>query len=250
MGTVGVWLEAWVREWWGLECLLHIGWALFFGIRGDRSGGLGGGSGLAGGAGIAGRCWVDGSYLGFRVRLDNFFFSRGLQRLQVFQAAGILALDTTLIAGQPVEDRLFAAIEMIGKGQRVGAAILVELLGHRVVAQAQVEVSDFDAGDAAEAVRGDGHAFDQVFLDLSAGVQVGAVALGEVQEVGGVFARQDGGFAGESVDGAVAAGARFAFGAARAGGFFGFLRLEFVCDSVDIWFLDSRLRGGRKGISG
>ena len=33
--------------------------------------------------------------------MDNFFFTRGLQRLQVFQAAGILALDTALIAGQP-----------------------------------------------------------------------------------------------------------------------------------------------------
>src|ERR1019366_8301209 len=88
-----------------------------------------------------------------------------------------------------------------------------------VVAQAQVEVADFDAGDAAEAVRGDGHAFDQVFLDVPVGFEVGAVALGEVQEVGGVFARQDGGFARESVDSAVAAGARFAFGSARSAGF-------------------------------
>ena len=35
--------------------------------------------------------------------------------------------------------------------------------------QAQVAVADFDAGDAAEAVRGDGHAFDQVFLDGAVG---------------------------------------------------------------------------------
>ena len=28
------------------------------------------------------------------------------------------------------------------------------------------------------------------------------------------------------------------------------LRLEFVCDSVDIWFLDSRVGGGRKGKGG
>jgi hypothetical protein len=46
-----------------------------------------------------------------------------------FQAAGILALDTTLIAGQAVEDLVFAAIVMIGKGQRVGAAVFVKLLG-------------------------------------------------------------------------------------------------------------------------
>jgi hypothetical protein len=72
---------------------------------------------------------VDGSYDLFWVRLVNFFFARGLQRLQVFQAAGIVALDAALIAGQPIEDLVFAAIEMIGKGQRVGAAIFVKLLG-------------------------------------------------------------------------------------------------------------------------
>jgi hypothetical protein len=80
--------------------------------------------------------------------------------------------------------------------------------------QAQVAVADFDAGDAAEAVRGDGHAFDQVFLDGAVGFRVGVAALGEVQEVGGVIAREDGGFAREPMDGAVAAGARFAFGSA------------------------------------
>ena len=46
------------------------------------------------------------------------------------------------------------------------------------------------------------------------GFRVGVVALGEVQEVGGVIAREDGGFAREPMDGAVAAGARFAFGSA------------------------------------
>ena len=111
---------------WGL---FHSGVGLFFGIRRGRSGGGGGGSGLFGGVGIAGRYWVDGSYDLFWVRLVNFFFARGLQRLQVFQAAGIVALDAALIAGQPIEDLVFAAIEMIGKGQRVGAAIFVKLLG-------------------------------------------------------------------------------------------------------------------------
>ena len=154
----------------GFRSLLHIWWALFFGIRRGSGGGGGVGGGLFGGVGIAGRCWVDGSYLPFWVRLDNFFFACVLQCLQVFQAAGIVALDAALIAGQPIEDLVFAAIEMIGKGQRTGAAILVDLLGHGLVAEAQVEVADFDAGDAAEAVRGDGHAFDQVFLDAAVGV--------------------------------------------------------------------------------
>src|ERR1039458_6270675 len=203
----------------GFRSLLHIWWALFFGIGRGSGGGGGVGGGLFGGVGIAGRCWVDGSYLPFWVRLDNFFFACVLQYLQVFQAAGIVALDAALIAGQAVEDLLFAAIEMIGKGQRVGAAVFVKLLRHRVVAQAQVEVADFDAGDAAEAVRGDGHAFDQVFLNGAVGFKVGVVSLGEVQEVGGVFARQDGGFAREPMDGAVAAGARFTFGSARAARF-------------------------------
>ena len=72
---------------------------------------------------------MDGSYDLFWVRLVNFFFARGLQRFQVFQAAGIVALDAALIAGQPIEDLVFAAIEMIGKGQRVGAAVFVKLLG-------------------------------------------------------------------------------------------------------------------------
>jgi len=106
---------------------------------------------------------------------------------------------------------------MIGEGQQVGGAILVELLGYGLVAQAQVELADLNACDAAEAIGGDGHALEQVFLGLSLGVQFVAVAFGEVAEIGGVFAGQDGGFAGESVDGAVAAGARFAFGGAWSG---------------------------------
>ena len=57
------------------------------------------------------------------------------------------------------------------------------------------------------------------------GFRVGVVALGEVQEVGGVFAREDGGFACEPMDGAVAAGARFAFGSARACGFLRYMPL-------------------------
>jgi hypothetical protein len=50
-------------------------------------------------------------------------------------------------------------------------------------AQAQVEAAGFDARDAAKAVLGNGQTFDQVFLDLAIGFQVGAVALGEVPEV-------------------------------------------------------------------
>src|ERR1039458_6925080 len=51
------------------------------------------------------------------------------------------------------------------------------------------------------------------------GFRVGVVALGEVQEVGGVIAREDGGFAREPMDGAVAAGAGFGFRRARGFGF-------------------------------
>jgi len=61
-----------------------------------------------------------------------------------------------------------------------------------LLAQAQIEVADFDACQATEAVGGDGRAFDQVFLDLSSRVQLGVVFVGQVVEVGGVFAGEDG----------------------------------------------------------
>src|ERR1017187_5662804 len=113
----------------GFRGLLHIWWALFFGIRRGSGGGGGVGGGLFGGIRIAGRGRVARRYRRFWVRLDNFFFACVLQRFQVFQAAGIVALDAALIAGQPIEDLVFAAIEMIGKGQRVGPAVFVKLLG-------------------------------------------------------------------------------------------------------------------------
>jgi hypothetical protein len=56
---------------------------------------------------------------------------------------------------------------MIGPSQQVDFAVLVDVVGHRAVAQAQVEIANLDAGDATEAVLGDDHAFDQIFLDVS-----------------------------------------------------------------------------------
>src|ERR1022692_3140004 len=124
-----------IREWTGLEGLLHIERALFFDIRRGRGGGVG----------IAGSYWVEGSYLPFWVRLDNFFFACGLQRLQVFQAAGIVALDAALIAVQFFQGAAFPmGVDLKCPGQQVGVAVLIVFLGHRVVAQVKVEVADFD----------------------------------------------------------------------------------------------------------
>jgi hypothetical protein len=50
-----------------------------------------------------------------------------------------------------------------------------------------------------------GHAFDQIFRDLSGGLEAGAIALGEVAEGGRVFAGEEGGFASESVNPKIAA---------------------------------------------
>ena len=160
--------------------------------------------------GIAGRCWGDGSYLGFWLRFDNLFLAHFLQFLEVREAAGIVALDAAFVAVQALDDVVLGTIELKCPDQRVGDTIPVVQLGHRAGAHAIVQVAGFDADDALDAVGGDGQTGDEVVLDLASGVEVYAVLIGERLEVGGVFAGQDGGCAGESVDGAVAGGARFA----------------------------------------
>jgi hypothetical protein len=89
----------------------------------------------------------------------------------------------------------------------------------------------------------------KVFLDLPIGAEFGAVAFGEVAEIGGAFAREDGAFARKSVDGAVEAGARFASAVRGPVDFSEFLRLEFVSDSVDVCLSAIRVRldGGWAG---
>jgi len=177
---------------------------------GGRSGGGRRRSGFLGDVGISRRRWRDGSCFGFRLRFDTYFLAGGLQRVQVAEAAGIVALDAAFVAVQVVEDVVLGAIELKCPGQRVGDAIPIVDLGHGAGADAVVEIAGFDAEDAAKAVGGDGQTGDEVVLDLASGVEVYAVLIGERLEVGGVFAWQDGGCAGESVDGAVAGGARFA----------------------------------------
>ena len=165
------------------------------------------------------------------------FQARGHRRvgLQVIVEARDFALETAFVAPQLVESVVRSAVGLVGPRHELGLAILVVAFGERPHAQAQIEVAGFEEGDAAETILSDGDAFDEIFLGLAVGAQVGEVGIAEGLEVGGVFVRQEGRFTGEGVDGAVAAGFGFTFGGAGASGF---LRVGAIC-------FDLRLTGHR-----
>jgi hypothetical protein len=66
---------------------------------------------------------MDWGCLRFRVRFANFLFARGLERLQVFEAAGVLALDAALIAEKTIQSFTAIGVDVKRPGQQVRALI-------------------------------------------------------------------------------------------------------------------------------
>jgi hypothetical protein len=115
------------------------------------------------------------------------------------------AVQGTLVANQHAEAHLMVGHGLKDPGHAAGAVDLGELPLDILLPVDHLVVEHFglDAIQAAEAPAGGGHGLDQVHFDAGGGLEIPEVGIAKGFEVFGGLVRQDNGFRGQSVAGAV-----------------------------------------------
>src|ERR1022692_3712571 len=125
-----------------------------------------------------------------------------------------------------LENELCCAASIVeGPSHGVGAALLVELLGHWAAFGLVVEQAGVKVSDRAHFEFGGDEAFDQGVLGLVEGLEAVAEMVEELEEFVGIAVGREELAGGHAVHEAVAAGYGFAFGGTRAGAFLGILAI-------------------------